>query len=146
MKEFIAECTCGHRKTLPPEIGPEIKHVLHLVERLACSKCQQIVHHIFVNNDQMIYDKLLSSTCSSCEEFIPLQRLELVPGTSLCTECASLGEADIKRPPPYPSPPSEFATCPRCQSSTQMRQNGSDKSWFIGCTTYPKCRWTKDNS
>ena len=48
MKEFIAECKCGHRKTLPPDIGPEIKHVLHLVERLICSKCQQIVHRILL--------------------------------------------------------------------------------------------------
>ena len=146
MKEFVAECSCGHRTTLPPTVGSEIKHVLQVVDRLVCSKCQQKVQHIFTNDSKMIYDKLLSSTCLSCEEFIPLLRLELVPGTTLFTECASLGEADVKRPPPYPNPPAEFATCPRCKSATQMRQNGSDKSWFIGCTTYPSCRWTKDNS
>ena len=137
MREFVAQCICGHQKILPPELGSEINHILQLADRLSCSECRQKVHHIFGSDGQMVYDRLLSSTCSSCEEFIPLRRLELVPGTSLCTECASRGEKDAKRPPPHPNPPAEFSTCPRCKSPTQMRQNGSDKSWFIGCITYP---------
>ena len=81
MRELTADCVCGSQK-LPPELGSEIKHILEVVGILTCSQSQQKVNHIFINNGQIIYDKLLSSICVGCEEFIPVKRLELVPGTS----------------------------------------------------------------
>jgi hypothetical protein len=81
MRELTADCVWQPKK-LPPELGSEIKHILEVVGILTCSQSQQKVNHIFINNGQIIYDKLLSSIFSGCEEFIPVKRLELVPGTS----------------------------------------------------------------
>lgn len=144
MLKFIAECTCGNKKALTWKTELTVRSALELVDRLVCSECRQPVAYLFDNRDRMIYDVVSSSRCSSCDEFIPLPRLKYVLGTSLCTECATSGENDLKRPPPHPNPPANLASCPRCANPTQMRQNGAEKSWFVGCSTYPQCRWTKN--
>lgn len=33
--------------------------------------------------------------------------------------------------------------CPRCDSRMVLRQNGQDKSYFLGCSRYPDCRGTQ---
>ena len=91
-----------------------MRSALELVDRLVCSEYRQPIAYLFDNRDRMICDVVSSSRCSSCDEFIPLPRLKYVLGTSLCTECATSGNNDLKRPPPHPNPPANLASCPRC--------------------------------
>lgn len=141
--EFIAQCVCGNKRILP-DPNLTIKSALEKISLLVCSKCKNPVSHLLDNNNRMIYGSIFSSRCLACDEFIPLPRLEIVHGTSLCTDCAAIGESDVRTPPPHPNATPELVLCLSCSSSTVMRQNGSDKSWFVGYSSYPTCRWTKN--
>ena len=155
MKHISAECSCGRKVKIEAErfglspIELKIDVIADHLTKLKCKNCKIPANFIFGENDQILFDLSNLSLCSSCETPVPIARLNAVPGTSVCTLCAQDGADDARSPPPYPQPPSEFAKCPTCEkygrnSTTEMRQNGSDKSWFIGCSTYPKCRWTKN--
>ncbi len=84
-----------------------------------------------------------SMLCSSCGEKIPEGRLKAVPGTRYCTVCAEeVGKGQVDAP--WPKPPADKAICPYCYSPTVVRQNAKDMSFFLGCSAFPKCRWTAE--
>lgn len=155
MQFVTVECLCGRRSQIPAEVfgyTPQEFKVDKLADsllKLQCSDCRSKANFVYNEKDQLLFDLSNISLCSACETPIPIARLNAVPGTSVCTPCAQGGAQDARIPPPHPSPPSELSKCPRCEkygrnSKTEMRQNGSDKSWFIGCTTFPRCRWTRN--
>ena len=155
MKFVTVECSCGRKAQIPSETfgySPQEFKVDKLAEnlpKLQCRDCRSKANFVFNEREQLLFDLSNLSLCSSCEMPLSVARLNAVPGTSVCTLCAQEGADDARTPPPHPQPPSEFSKCPSCEkygrdSRTEMRQNGSDKSWFIGCSTYPKCRWTKN--
>ena len=155
MKFVTAEFSCGKKVQISASkfgCTPQEFKVDKLAENLSelrCRDCGSTANFVFNEKDQLLFDLSNLSSCSSCELPLSVARLSAVPGTSVCTLCAQEGESGLNTPPPHPKPPSEFSSCPTClkygrNSRTEMRQNGSDKSWFIGCSTYPKCRWTKN--
>ena len=48
------------------------------------------------------------------------------------------------RPTPlaHPQPPPDKARCPRCRRPTVVRENSDGSGYFLGCTGFPRCRWT----
>lgn len=48
-------------------------------------------------------------------------------------------------PPPRPRPVANFhPPCPQCGQSMVVRLNRQSRSEFLGCSTYPACRGTRD--
>jgi ssDNA-binding Zn-finger/Zn-ribbon topoisomerase 1 len=155
MNYVVIECSCGRKVQVSAEqfgFTPKEFKVDVLgdyLTKLRCQECHTPATFIFNERDQLLFDLTNVSYCSTCEVPLSIARLNSMPGTALCTLCVQEGADDIRTPPPHPQPPSEFSKCPTCDkygrnSRTEMRQNGSDKSWFIGCSIYPKCRWTKN--
>lgn len=83
--------------------------------------------------------------CDECGQEIPPDRLTKRPWTRYCERCAlEVGGPDV--PKPWPTPPKRQAVCPCCGSPTIVRENRADGSEFIGCTSFPRCRWTANLS
>ena len=153
MRELVfveCECGCGHRARLDHDAVTartraelDLAAAVALTEQLRCSRCGQQVRKLHDDKGRLLYDRDEVVRCAACDSVIPLPRIAAVPGTRLCLACASEGEAPPVAPP-HPMPPSSQTTCARCGSPTVMRQNEQDRSWFVGCTSFPKCRWTAE--
>ena len=144
------ECGCGHRAQLKrgdvtARTGAELDlaTAVALVEKLRCTRCGQQVKKLYDDKDRLLYDLDNVVRCKACDAVIPLPRIEALPGTRLCLACANDEEAPSVAPP-HPTPPPSQTTCPRCKSATVMRQNEQDRSWFVGCLSFPKCHWTAE--
>jgi hypothetical protein len=79
-------------------------------------------------------------------EYQTIASLEhFVPGTHLCVKCAEEAE---RLPPqePWPRPPPHLRRCPwpNCGKPTEIRENRTTGQRFVGCTGFPRCRWTTD--
>lgn len=72
--------------------------------------------------------------CSSCGGAISRERLEALPGVSLCTECQGKDERG------QTSGPLEY--CQRCGAVMEMRLSRSDglTRYVMACTGNPPCR------
>ncbi|WP_367646611.1 TraR/DksA C4-type zinc finger protein [Ruegeria arenilitoris] len=97
---------------------------------------------IWNDTDRLLYDPERTRNCVSCGELIPYPRIASLPNTNICTSCATEGQVPSSAPP-HPQPPVELRSCPRCGAPTAMYQNTKFKNWFVGCSTFPKCRWSK---
>jgi len=102
---------------------------------------------ILINDDQceLLLDSSNTRLCQACEKPIIFPRLQSLPGTSLCHTCAEEGEQP-ELTSPYPTPPPELSKCPRCESPSIVRENSETEIYFIGCTSFPKRRWTEELS
>ena len=148
MQYAECRCMCGQAGRLDEEVIrhrvggiASVEAVMHLVPQLKCSVCGDHACMITDKRGRLLFDRANARRCSSCKEFIPLPRLEAIPQTGLCTECARAGEQELPAAP-YPLPPREYAKCGRCGAATVMRQNSGDLSWFVGCSEFPKCHWS----
>ena len=147
--KFSISCThCGHAAEIPGTVvedrlsrEPTIEAVPHLFELLKCGRCGQRKVRLFDDEGHLLIDYADLTPCVSCGRPIPKPRLAALPDSRLCTSCASeISKPD--RPPPYPQPPPESRTCPRCGYPTVVREQRDGTTLFIGCTSYPKCTWT----
>ena len=77
--------------------------------------------------------------CQVCGKPIPLPRLAALPQTRACAAHAE----DAERPP---QPPPHLRRCPwpNCRKPTEVRENRTTGERYVGCTGYPRCRWTSD--
>ena len=84
--------------------------------------------------------------CEACGEPIPLGRLEIMPNTRVCVQCKECDENIPDRGVVFPSVPSGLAGyCPRCGVGIAVvYQNHTDKNFFVGCSSFPSCRWSKE--
>ena len=148
LSHIVLKCGCGRivRKSageLSPRLSetPNIFNVLSLASKFRCSDCGEKELQIFDDKDRLLYDPTQAHLCQACGTPIPLPRIAAMPEAQLCTPCVEEGN----KPPPipaHPEPPAGKETCPRCSARTVMNQNSKDKSWFLGCSTFPRCQWT----
>ena len=84
--------------------------------------------------------------CVSCGEVIPEGRLRMMPNTQFCVHCKEDEENTTDSGVVFPPVPQGLAgDCPRCGSGIAVvYQNHTDKSFFVGCSKYPSCRWSED--
>ena len=81
----------------------------------------------------------VSRLCELCGKPIHADRIEALPNTTKCVECQRTGE---RREDPDDS---DLGFCPRCSSPLVWRHGapaGSTTKYFIGCSAFPKCRYS----
>ena len=150
LKSILVKClACDRQATIDAEVLEtrldlplSIASVGQLYRRLRCSGCSSKVIRIGDAAGRVLIDPAMITLCRACGCPIPLPRLETLSDTNLCMPCAE----DGARPPPpprYPQPPADKRKCPRCGRPTIVRQDSEDQAFFLGCTSFPKCRWTK---
>lgn len=141
---------CGRQASLDAtllesqhELSLSVHTVGRLYRKLRCKNCgskrvriEDEVHQTLVDPDKLVL-------CQACDEPIPMPRLKVMPEAKFCVPCAQ-DKAKPPPVPPWPQPPANKRQCPRCGSRTEVRQNTGDESYFLGCTSFPKCRWTQD--
>ena len=148
LKSIVVECPeCNHRATIEAEMLESrldrplsIASVGSLWGRMRCSGCGSKEIRVGDADGRALIDPAAITPCRMCNCPIPLPRLEALPHTDVCVLC---GEVEVKDRParPYPQPPARKRKCPRCGSPTIVRQNSEDHEFFLGCTSFPKCRW-----
>ena len=147
LESIVVECPgCGRRatvgaETLAPRRSLSVNSAAELYGRLRCSGCGSREIRIADAAGRVLIDPDAITLCRACGCPIPLPRLEALPDTDMCLSCAE-DEAKPSTPPPYPQPPADRRNCPRCGAPTIVRQNSGDQNFFLGCTSFPKCRWT----
>ena len=80
-----------------------------------------------------------SRLCELCGKPISAVRIEALPNTTKCVECQN---ADEHR---KDTDNDDLGSCPRCGCPLVWRQGapaGSTTKYFIGCSAFPKCRYT----
>ena len=144
------ECTCGESAVLPGSalrkiVGYDLSivQVMEICTRFRCQKCSSRGDaSIYDDKDRLLYDPERTKQCALCDALIPFARIEAKPLTNLCTACAQDG-AQPQTPTPYPQPPADLRTCPKCGAAAAMYQNSKFKNWFVGCSSFPKCHWSR---
>ena len=123
-----------------------------ILYRFKCSMCQTKNLTIQDCNRDLIFDTQNSVSCRSCDLPIPFPRLHLVPGTQVCTTCKNLGTALQKNVGTiFPEVPREIrGKCPQCDKKFKtglvvVYQNSKTKTFFLGCSIFPKCKWSSDD-
>lgn len=151
IQEVRVECLgCGRRGTVVNEalerlLGEQLTYVniAELWSKFRCTGCGSKRIRLSDESDRLLLDPVDARHCKICGTAILIPRMEVVPDTNTCSTCAR----EIRRPeppPPYPVPPPEVSTCPRCRRPTIVRENSGDGTFFIGCIDFPRCRWTAE--
>ena len=151
IKRLKLECKdCAHRAFADSEVikrclGEALSYnnIAEIFSKFSCSKCKGRRVRAFDDLDRLLIDSENIRRCQVCDLPILLLRIQTLPETAKCQTCADEG-AQPRRPPPYPTPPPSLSVCPRCKRKTIVRENSVDNNYFIGCTGFPKCRWTAD--
>lgn len=148
LSEVTIQClSCGHSSVMDAKQFKEIAGELSIeslaccVQDFKCTNCQQKLVKITSPSNTLLFDGANLSFCSECGTVISAARISAVPNTTRCMECQNNDEKP-KRTPLYPQVPVHQRLCPRCNSRTEVRQNREDLNYFIGCSAYPKCRFT----
>lgn len=144
------ECSCGEMAVLwEPALRQYVGDtltvvgVMEIAQRLLCQKCgTRGDAHIYDDRQRLLFDPERTLHCVSCDALIPFARIEANPKANTCTACAREG-AQPQVATPHPQPPADMKTCPKCGAPTAMYQNSKFKNWFVGCSTYPKCHWSR---
>lgn len=157
LEKIFIECEgCGHSAELDrPAARRKLKQDLthdiipSLFNALKCSRCGEGRPRILDEHKLSLYHRAPRIAapapeilpCTACGRAIDAFRLAEMPGALLCASCEP-GSKLGAHSPPYPQPPPGLSTCPRCNRSTVVRQRRDDSGYFIGCSSYPSCRWT----
>jgi len=143
------ECRrCDHRSEMSGALLEErldeplsIRSVGQLYGRLRCSQCGRSEVRVLDDAGHLLINPTAITPCALCGQPIPLPRLSAMPNSNVCLACAA-GATERPHDPPYPMPPADRQKCLFCGRSTIVRQNKEDEDFFLGCTGFPKCRWT----
>ncbi len=149
MAHLTVECAaCGRRlevgaNKVEAKLDGELtaQNIVGLRGAFKCAACGSRFVRLYDAQGRLAFDPHHIKPCAACGEPIPLTRLSAAPEASLCFACQQDNEREPVAPP-YPQPAPEMKTCPRCGSLSVVRQNGEDMGWFLGCSAFPKCRWT----
>ncbi len=140
---FRLICECSHQNTLEQIEGETLtlKNIHLFFKSFVCSKCKR--KHLKVFHDgTLTIDSNNLILCESCSRPVIYQRYEICP-EKICITCA-----EDKEKPKIPSPvklpriPEKYKKCPKGHY-TEIRQNKETGEFFIGCSEFPKCFWTK---
>lgn len=141
-------CNCGHTAIIGSELaeshlGEPISMAVvgRLFGKLVCKACSSREVRISDAAGRVIVDPQSLTLCKVCGFPIALPRIAALPSTNICAACAAEG-AKPPTVPHFPQPPAGLERCPRCSRPTVVRQNKEDQGYFLGCTSYPRCRWT----
>jgi len=99
------------------------------LDNLQCEKCGA-------------HKAAVSRLCSDCGNPIPDERVEIYPEATLCVLC----QEQLESAKPVHQADIDYGTCPRCGKKLAQRlsKKTTPASYFIGCSGYPKCRYTEE--
>ena len=127
----------------------KISNINQFYNKLNCTSCSGTALMIWDSNDRLLFDPDHISECIHCLLPIEFPRIQALPETNICADCARKAAAGI---PAFHQPetikfdselvPPKFKKCPSCKKTTILRTNRRTKERFIGCSGFPKCRWT----
>ena len=117
-----------------------LSNVWRAAEKSRCSKCNGRRIVVVDSNSREIFRRSSLKRCSVCSQPIPMLRLKSLPGASVCLDCSAKPKSSP--PPPHANPPKGKSKCPRCKAPTIINLRNEDMAPFIGCTNFPRCRWT----
>ena len=151
LKNIRLECVnCGHVAVAEAEkleefLGEALTFntVSTTYKYFRCTECDKSSARMFDDTNRLLIDPESIAPCHVCHSPIIAPRLEVQPETNACAACAKEG-AKPPVDPPCPQPPASQKNCPRCGNQTIVRQNSQDLYYFLGCTSFPKCRWTNN--
>ena len=126
-----------------------LSNISELVRSFICSKCRQKSFEILDVDGVLLFDTNNNVSCEICDLPIPFPRLSASPGTKRCVNCQNSGEG-LSLGVQFPSVPTGLrGKCPSCQKKRDkgivvVYQNSNDKSFFLGCSNFPSCRWSSN--
>ncbi len=125
----------------------------YVYDDLMCGKCESFPLHIIDNKFEYLLHPDKIKICENCDLPIILLRLKLNKGTKLCGYCAQKREdmSEIekikifndKAMPKSPPIPDNLKVCEKCGELATTRYTSSTETWFVGCSTFPKCWWKR---
>ena len=136
---------------LPNSEKVNFKNLNQLIDFFVCKACNKKNFVIFDHHKEIIFDLSNIISCEECENPIPIPRINANPNKRICIICAEIDEGDRHKPdqgtktPKIPLEAPKF--CPSCEkygrkSIIVIYQNRKDKNFFLGCSKFPKCRWS----
>jgi hypothetical protein len=145
---------CGHEAHISREIIESViadkLTMVTLVQawgRFRCSSCSSRSTRMAGHDGCVLLDASNLTNCAQCGDPILVPRLAAVPGTRLCSTCATTQQEHQGRPlrqEEWPPPPAHLSQCPRCKGATTVRENSRTGNRFVGCMSYPRCDWTSN--
>ena len=120
-----------------------LSNIGELVETLTCFKCESKSIQISDDNDRLLFAPENVVICVKCGLPIARPRLQSLPGTNQCTNCAA-GEDEIPHQEQHHTKlqKSYKYTCETCGKRSVRRKNFRTGTEFFGCSGYPVCKWT----
>ena len=111
-----------------------------------CSVCNSKSLGVLKKEGDLIFDTDYSRRCQSCNIHLPLNMNEY----NKCIECRHDEEIQDSKGPEFPLVPAGHGGgCPRCKKNNKkgivvVYQNSLTKEFFLGCSRFPKCRWSEN--
>lgn len=90
-----------------------------------------------LHDDELLVEQKKIKKCVRCGRQIRPGRVAMLPETDICSSCASMGPMGFESP-------RDYEICPECGAPSAMRRNRWNGTRFLGCSTYPKCAWTRN--
>ena len=98
-----------------------------------CPRCEQTgLAAMPVTDDNCDWPE--TRPCSACGKIIPPERLQAIPGATLCARCQQDEE--------HGAGPTEVEYCPKCGAPMALRLSRSSgvTRYVMNCTAHPPCR------
>ena len=131
---------------------PTLANLGQIASKFKCQSCGSANYSVFDNTGQtMLFNSNQMKFCESkgCGAAIPIPRWAEDPNVKVCVECKLAGETTSIEDSSIPKVPIGKQTCPRCGSKsfkktpTAIYQNRKDGDYFLGCSSFPACRWSE---
>ncbi len=158
VSEVTIECLgCGYSTAkarewfllLIEDDEPNVSDINQIIHRLTCSNCGS--HNVKISTGgRLFFDTSIPTNCQICRLIIPIPRLEAEPNTLTCVRCVNEGFKEFEKGPTIPEVPTGMrGKCPRCKKTARsgivvVYQNASEKNFFLGCSSFPQCRWSSN--
>ena len=118
-----------------------------ILDDLNCSKCESEFYSLSDKNGELIFDMKQNINCGNCGLPIPFPRITMVPSTTQCIDCKDEQESNKVVFPPVPA--GMGGGCPKCKKYSNtgivvVYQNSKERTFFLGCSKFPSCRWSSD--
>ena len=153
----VSCCSCGHTRVLDEHaldiwLGepPTMRNIRRTLPRLICSACrtrQVDVWSGVQGGDQLLADAERQD-CPECGLPRLLPELRARPQARICATCMPAVRAQEEQAEEvrtrHPMPPPGYEACKRCGKPSILRENGETGTYFLSCTTFPRCMWSRD--
>ena len=118
--------------------------IIENLQLFKCRKCNSKNIILSTSSGKFVEEGFKCNRCLNCDEQIPISRLSINLNAEYCVDCQNLleqGELDKS------TSSVEKEYCKRCGAEMvwRFRSRGGTGVYFLGCSRYPKCRYTISN-